>query len=49
MFPPNEEELEQMIAELEETANEADSKTEWQNIQLQIAERKKQLEDFLKS
>lgn len=47
MFPPNEEELEQIIAELEETADEAESKAEWQMIQLQIAERKKQLEDFL--
>ena len=49
MFPPDADELEQILLELEKNAEEAESEAEWKEIQFQIAERKKQFNEINKT
>gem|GEM_PF-1163618 len=47
MFPPDEEELEEIIAGLKEKMNDAESQLEYDEYKLQLQQREKQLQQLI--
>lgn len=47
MFPPDEDELETIIAELKEKMNHAESQLEYDEYRLQLQHREKQLQQLI--
>lgn len=47
MFPPDEEELEEIIAGLKEKMNDAESQLEYDEYKLQLQHREKQLQQLI--